>query len=57
MYSLLKLFHIADGGQLAMGVAPSIGYQRAEIVVLSSKVYDLSGGNCVVGERFLLFQS
>jgi len=39
-----------------MGVALSIGYQGAGLVVLSPKVYDVSGGTCALGERSLLFQ-
>jgi len=43
-------------GQLAVGVALSTGYQGAGLVVLSPKVYDVSGGSCTPGERSLLFQ-
>ena len=51
-----KAIYIAEGGQLAVGVALSIVYQGAGLVVLSPKVYDLSDGSCSLGERSLLFQ-
>ena len=51
-----KAIYIAEGGQLAVGVALSIGYQGAGLVVLSPKGYDLSGGTCALGEKSLLFQ-
>jgi len=54
MYGLPNLIYIAEGGQLAMGTALSIGYQGAEL--LSPKVYDLSGGSYALGKRSLLFQ-
>jgi len=38
--------YIAEGGQLAVGVALSIGYQGAGLVFLSPKVYNVSGGSC-----------
>ena len=56
MYGSPKATYIAEGGQLAVGVALSIGYQEAGLVVLSPKVYGLSGGSCALGERSLLFQ-
>ena len=49
-----KAIYIAEGGQLAVGVALSIGYQG--LWFLSPKVYDLSCGSCALGERSLLFQ-
>ena len=48
----LKRFYIAEGGQLAMGVALSSG----GLWFLSPKVYDLSGGSCTLDEKSLLFQ-
>jgi len=40
--------YIAEGGKLAMGVALSIVYQGVGLVVLSPKVYALSGGSCAM---------
>ena len=51
-----KKIYIAEGGQFAVGVDLSIGYQGAGLVVLSPKVYGLSCGSCALGERSLLFQ-
>ena len=56
MYGPPKAFYIAEGGQLAVGVAQSIGYRGAGLGVLSPNVYDLSGGSCALGERSLVFQ-
>ena len=38
---LIKAIYIGEGGQLAVGMAFSIGYQGVGLVVLSPKVYDL----------------
>ena len=58
MYGPPKAFYIAEGGQLAVAVAPSIGYKGWGLWFLSPKVhYDLSGGSCALGERSLSFQS
>ena len=56
MYGPPRTIYIAEGGQLAMGVALSFGYQGRGLWFLSPKVYDLSGGSCALGERSLLFQ-
>ena len=50
------MIYIAEGGQLVVGVALSIGYQGAELVAFVTKVYAVSGGRCALGERSLLFQ-
>ena len=51
-----KEIYIAESGQLAMGVALSIGTMGRGLWFLSPKVYDGSGGSCALGERSLLFQ-
>ena len=44
---LLQLnLYTVEGGQLAVGVALSIGYQGQSLWFLSPKVYNVSGGSC-----------
>jgi len=52
---LIKAIYIAEGGQLAVGVA-LLGTRGRGLWFLSPNVYDVSGGSCALGERSLFFQ-
>ena len=51
-----KAIYIAEGGQLAVGVALSFVYQGWDLWFFPPIVYDLSDGSCALGERSLLIQ-